>query len=367
MVVGNNNNTICLYCNKHLKGGGITRLKYHLARIKGEVDPCNKVLQDERRQRVRNETGCGSSIDEYDKDNPLSPPSIGNDQSKGKSSAVEDRNKKMKKSSNFFTPRTTPGAQPSIRSAMASKEMVEQARMTVAQWWCDANVPFNGSLSKYYQPMINAVLAVGPGFKGPFYHDLRSSLLNNNIREVREYLFEIQKSWRTNGCTIMSNGWSSRKQLIVINVITYYPKGTMFLTSIDASGLIKDADTLLDIFNDVVQHVGLSNIVQFVTNNESAYNMARKRLQEKNISRRKDALDPISLDNIDVMEYWLCEELALLDGDDLGWETIEPPLLETLTLEDPESYFDDVDVNLPNENESQYDWGICKIVLWRRQ
>ncbi|KAI8008728.1 hypothetical protein LOK49_LG07G00872 [Camellia lanceoleosa] len=221
MVMGNNNNTICLYCNKHIGGGGITRLKYHLARIKGEVDPCKKVPPDvkwqmkqlleeykrekERRQRVRNETGCGLSIDEYYKDNPLSP-FIGNDQSKGKSSVVEDINKKMKQSSNFFAPRITSGTQPSIRSAMASKEMVEQARMAVARWWYDANVSFNGSLSKYYQPMINVVLAVGPGFKRPSYHDLRCSLLNNNIREVREYLLEIQKSWRTNGCTIMSNG-----------------------------------------------------------------------------------------------------------------------------------------------------------------
>ena len=28
------NNTICLYCNKLIKGGGITRLKYHLAGIR---------------------------------------------------------------------------------------------------------------------------------------------------------------------------------------------------------------------------------------------------------------------------------------------------------------------------------------------
>ena len=30
-VLGKRNQTICLYCNKHIQGGGITRLKQHLA------------------------------------------------------------------------------------------------------------------------------------------------------------------------------------------------------------------------------------------------------------------------------------------------------------------------------------------------
>ena len=40
------NNTICLYCNKLIKGGGITRLKYHLAGIRGQVEPCKNAPDD---------------------------------------------------------------------------------------------------------------------------------------------------------------------------------------------------------------------------------------------------------------------------------------------------------------------------------
>lgn len=75
----------------------------------------------------------------------------------------------------------------------------------------------------------------------------------------------------------------------------------------------------------------------------------------RNISRRKDALDPISLDNIDVIGDWISEEPSLLAGEDLGWELVEPPSLENLTLVD-EPCFDDGEDNLPAENESQYDW-----------
>ncbi|XP_058220088.1 uncharacterized protein LOC131330497 [Rhododendron vialii] len=79
------------------------------------------------------------------------------------------------------------------------------------------------------------------------------------------------------------------------------------------------------------------------------------KLRERNISRRKDAFDPISLDNIDVIGDWISEEPSLLAGEDLGWELVEPPSLENLTLVD-EPCFDDGEDNLPAQNESQYDW-----------
>ncbi|KAG5555325.1 hypothetical protein RHGRI_012757 [Rhododendron griersonianum] len=46
----------------------------------------------------------------------------------------------------FFAPRTTPGAQPSIKSPMSSKQTLDEARMAVARWWYDANLPFNATL-----------------------------------------------------------------------------------------------------------------------------------------------------------------------------------------------------------------------------
>ena len=50
----------------------------------------------------------------------------------------------------LFAPRTTPCSQPSIRSAMTSKEKEHNARKVIATWWFDVNVPFNGANSCYY-------------------------------------------------------------------------------------------------------------------------------------------------------------------------------------------------------------------------
>ncbi|KAG5541417.1 hypothetical protein RHGRI_021294 [Rhododendron griersonianum] len=74
------------------------------------------------------------------------------------------------------------------------------------------------------------------------------------------------------------------------------------------------------------------------------------------IRRTKDALDPISLENIDVLDDWVSEEPSLLDEEDIAWEIIEPPSLEALTLDDQEPNFDDAADDFPNENESQYDY-----------
>ena len=55
----------------------------------------------------------------------------------------------------------------------------------------------------------------------------------------------------------------------------------MFLKSVDASGLTKDADTLFQMFDEIVQQVGHDNVMQFITDNDASYKYAGKKLQHK--------------------------------------------------------------------------------------
>ncbi|KAG6629998.1 hypothetical protein CIPAW_14G124200 [Carya illinoinensis] len=122
------------------------------------------------------------------------------------------------------------------KSAMCSKEMIDKAKMAIANWWYDANLPFNASQSKFYQPAIDVIAAIGPGFKGPSLHELRGNLLKNSVTEVQNYLLDIKTSWRDSGCSLMA---------------------------------------------DVVQEVGVENIVQFITDNDVNYKAVGKKLQQK--------------------------------------------------------------------------------------
>ena len=72
----------------------------------------------------------------------------------------------------------------------------------------------------------------------------------------------------------------------------------------------------------------------------------------RNIRRTKDYSDPISLDNIDLIEDWVIEEseFLLLTEEDVNWANIEEPLA-TMTLEDN----DDDDVVVLDEDDSEND------------
>uniref|UniRef100_A0A7N2N0K5 BED-type domain-containing protein n=1 Tax=Quercus lobata TaxID=97700 RepID=A0A7N2N0K5_QUELO len=269
------NNTICLHCNKLIKGGGITRLKYHLAGIRGQVEPCKKASSDIRfqmkqmiedlkkskqtKKRIQLEIGNPYDVDEEEEEDDevrvveKSPPqTLGKRKSRGKdvdNDMSQIRGKKKIK--NYFAPKTTPGAQPSIRSALATKAM------------------------------IDSIAAIGPGFKGPSFYELRGPLLKNVVHEVNDFLLYIKNDWKVYGCLLMSNGWTNQKQQPIMNFLVYCPRGAMFLKSIDTSSLTKDAENLFNIFDYVVQEIGVEYIVQLITNNASAYKKAGKKLQQK--------------------------------------------------------------------------------------
>ena len=86
---------------------------------------------------------------------------------------------------NYFTPRTTPGAQPDLKSVFQSKERVRQANMVITRFLYDNCIPFNVVNSVYYQKIIDVIATVGPGYKGPSYHAVQVPLLRDQKKEVQ--------------------------------------------------------------------------------------------------------------------------------------------------------------------------------------
>lgn len=108
------------------------------------------------------------------------PPSLESMQEKGKG--------KMKKRGDiksYFTPSSPSDAhgpqasrchmQPTLDDHW-KKELRDIACDYIARWWYDYDIPFNASRSPYYEPMFDAIFAVGKGFKRPTLHELRGSL-----------------------------------------------------------------------------------------------------------------------------------------------------------------------------------------------
>ena len=59
--------------------------------------------------------------------------------------------------------------------------------------------------------------------------------------------------WGKNGCSIMSYGWTDKKERILVNFLVNYSKGTMFMQSIDASSRIKMGEKMFELLEKWVR------------------------------------------------------------------------------------------------------------------
>ncbi|XP_039135791.1 uncharacterized protein LOC120273227 [Dioscorea cayenensis subsp. rotundata] len=76
----------------------------------------------------------------------------------------------------------------------------------------------------------------------------------------------------------MGDGWSDQRQRTLINFLVYCPNGISFIKSVDASDMVKDATNLMNLFSEIVEWVGPSNVVHLVTDNASNYVAAATRV-----------------------------------------------------------------------------------------
>lgn len=60
---------------------------------------------------------------------------------------------------------------------------------------------------------------VGRGFKAPFEANLRGPILTQLVNDVKKELGEQHQIWSTKGCTIMTVGWTDRRNRTLLNFL----------------------------------------------------------------------------------------------------------------------------------------------------
>ncbi|KAL4562501.1 hypothetical protein LXL04_034707 [Taraxacum kok-saghyz] len=268
---------ICNFCNKVISGGGINRVKKHLAGYKGEVVACPKVPSDvrftiqgnlkETAQKDKDESRFTISDEDEDMEETLRRNVKARSVKAGKRKATSNVHP-------FFSKSVNDGAQPTIKSAMQSKAKLHDVDLAIAMFFYDACVPTNACNSPYYQHMVDKIAGIGHGYKAPNYHALRVKLLGDAKKSVSLLIDSFRDQWVETGCTIMSHGWRDIRQRHLINFLVYCPKGISFLKSVDASDISSDATNLCNLFAEIVEMVGRNNVVQLVTDNAANYKLA---------------------------------------------------------------------------------------------
>ncbi|KAM1285408.1 hypothetical protein ACFX13_028896 [Malus domestica] len=301
MVNGGRQKIKCKYCHKVMLGGGISRLKQHLAGERGNVAPCEEVPEEVKMkiqqhlgfkvlEKLKKQKGLNTSRDsasyqyreeEDNEDGMRTQKKVstrGTRRRRGKEATEGISNKKHKKHS--FPAATANVAQP-LHQSFASQDMIDQADLAVARFMYESGIPFTAANSHFYQQMADAIAAVGPGYKMPSYNALRGKLLNHSVQDAEEYGEELRRSWDVTGCSVMVDRWVDKGGHTVINFFVYCPKGTVFLKSADASDISECPEAFLNLFDGVVQEVGPQRIVNFVTDASPSCKAARKLLMEK--------------------------------------------------------------------------------------
>ena len=281
---GKTNVYTCLHCLCSYRGGGINRMKQHLAGVTGNIASCKKVSHDVRHKMLESlnevrQKKPDTILDEAYNGGGEVEQDVQEIETSSQSRTILGK-RKCNALQSYFAPRTTPGSQPSLKSVLRGKEAHQKAKKALARWWYNSCIAFNACQTPYFQEALDAVAAVGPGFKAPNFHELRVNLLGD-VKKDCELLVESQrKEWAATGCTIMADGWTDQRQRTLINFLVYCPTGLTFVKSVDASDVVKDAKNLFNLFSEVIEWVGPDN-VHVVTDNAANYVAAGKLIHEK--------------------------------------------------------------------------------------
>ncbi|XP_020107334.1 glutamic acid-rich protein-like [Ananas comosus] len=186
--------------------------------------------------------------------------------------------------------------------------------------------------------------------KGPL--DVYFARDTEKVDKTRNALKSHEEEWARTGCSLMSNAWKDRRERPLINFLVNSPIGTVFLGSFDASNYVKNGEKMFELLDNMVDAIGEVNIVQVVTDNESAnvvavdgekrpsmgyiyeamdrakeaiaksfnekedkYNEVFKIIDKRALMRRynlRDTIDPIVLNDVDDSNEWLT---GVMDSD----------------------------------------------------
>ena len=74
-------------------------------------------------------------------------------------------------------------------------------------------LPFDVINNPKFPIMIKKVARFGIGLKPSSYHEMRVTFFNKEVKNVMVMLEEFKVEWKRTGCTIMSDGWSDKKDI----------------------------------------------------------------------------------------------------------------------------------------------------------
>ncbi|CAA7045305.1 unnamed protein product [Microthlaspi erraticum] len=258
----------CKLCGKEM-GGGVYRIKEHIAHRKGNVTPCPRSTKEDQSKCMK---AVMESINKKKK-------------KKGEAGDVVDAdleaNLESSKLSTFQGPVDKFVTGVTEQEETNSMHVVQQ---TCARWLYRSGVPFDAVESDSFRSFCEALGRLGPGWVPPSQCELRETLLKEEEEAVKEKLKSLEGEWEENGCSILMETWSDtkKKKKKMMSLCVNSRGGTCYLSSKET---LKESETGEFIFEYVdkcmVDVVGAEKVVQVITDSAENNLAAAKMLKEK--------------------------------------------------------------------------------------
>ncbi|XP_058106460.1 uncharacterized protein LOC131249702 [Magnolia sinica] len=147
------------------------------------------------------------------------------------------------------------GTQKKIKEMLSGGDVRKKVKKFIAKFFIYDQIPANVAASPHFKNMISEVQRGGEGVQPPTPAQIMGKYLDDEHTEMKTYVDSYRQSWEMGRA--------------------------VFLKSIDVSSKIKDYNYIYKLMHNVMQDVGRRNIVQFVTDNGSAFVKAGKDIQSK--------------------------------------------------------------------------------------
>ncbi|KAG8379144.1 hypothetical protein BUALT_Bualt07G0057600 [Buddleja alternifolia] len=259
----------CNLCKATYKGS-YSRVKSHLLKIGGNgIKVCSKVTDSQLNEMKKLEDEATQRREiEQPRLAPLSGAFSSSSQSSSHSVSVDALNS-MRQEGYEYAPRKrkVDGDNNPIEKAFNYMGR-EQLDAEIAKMFYSAGLPFNLARNPHYVKAFSyATNSRIAGYVPPGYNALRTTLLANERRRVESSLEFTKSTWNSTSVTLVCDGWSDPQRRPLINFMAISENGTMFIHAINCEGEYKDKWFIARLIKEVIVEVGVTNVVQVITDN----------------------------------------------------------------------------------------------------
>ncbi|XP_058183421.1 uncharacterized protein LOC131301254 [Rhododendron vialii] len=283
--VKNKDRLRCILCGNQYTGG-VSRMKKHIAQVKGDVAACTKASKedilkckkalDETAAKKKEKKQGGINLrgevnivheegDEFEDDevehvgsrkrpHVLGPLDRYTEINPGSSDTTTSGFKKVK--------------QPNIKDSIWKKRSHE-VNQYLARWVYEAGIPFHAIGNDSFKRFVEAVGQFRPGYEPPSQYQLREPLLKEEVDRTKKLLKRQEEEWALTGCSIMTDAWTDRKRRSIMNLCVNCKQGTCFLSSKEDSEASHTGVYIFEYVDKFIEDIGAQNVVQVVTDNAS--------------------------------------------------------------------------------------------------